>query len=299
MSSCLKEKTRTDCVEDGDNGNGALNLETFSFSKDRYGGVIAKANSEPATLSPSRFDAELKKKIEEWSNQAVRGVWLTIPIESAVYVGVACKQGFEFHHAKPNYVLLTLWLLKNEPSTLPKYGFTQIGVGAVVVNNKNQVLMVQERVSPSPLYQGSWKFPGGLADPGESFHETAKREVMEETKIEATCVGVVSLRHSHNYRFGQGDIYVVVKMTYEGTTTCDGGISFCKTELQSAKWMDWEEVEQLKVTTQDMKDLKSMDNRISATNYNVLKQAMGCNIIQGIEIQSLRKDTKSSVLYSS
>ena len=35
-----------------------------------------------------------------------------------------------------------------------RYGFTQIGVGGVVVNTKGEVLMVQERVSPLAQYQG-------------------------------------------------------------------------------------------------------------------------------------------------
>ena len=41
--------------------------------------------------------------------------------------------------------------------------------------------MVQERVSPNPRMQGSWKLPGGLAEPGEEFAQTVAREVREET----------------------------------------------------------------------------------------------------------------------
>ena len=32
--------------------------------------------------------------------------------------------------------------------------------------------MVQERVSPSPRMQCSWKLPGGLAEPGEDYAQT-------------------------------------------------------------------------------------------------------------------------------
>ena len=37
-------------------------------------------------------------------------------------------------------------------------------------------------------------------------------QVREETGVLATLEGVVSLRHSHGFRFGQGDLYVVVKL---------------------------------------------------------------------------------------
>ena len=32
-------------------------------------------------------------------------------------------------------------------------------------------------------YQGTWKLSGGLSDPGETFVETARREVLEETGV--------------------------------------------------------------------------------------------------------------------
>ena len=101
---------------------------------------------------------------------------------------------------------MTRWL-PDTPSPLPKYGFTQIGVGGVVLNSKNEVLMVVERTSPLAMFQGSWKLPGGLADPGEDFAKTVLREVCEETGVTGSLEGVVSLRHTHGLRFGQGDMY--------------------------------------------------------------------------------------------
>ena len=68
-------------------------------------------------------------------------VWLTVPSKCADFVGQAVKVGFEFHHAKPGYVQLTMWL-PSTPSPLPRYGFTQIGVGGVVVNSKGEVRLL-------------------------------------------------------------------------------------------------------------------------------------------------------------
>ena len=59
---------------------------------------------------------------------------------------------------------------------------------------------VVERVSPIAQLQGSWKLPGGLADPGEDFADTVAREVREETGVQGKLEGIVSLRHSHGFR---------------------------------------------------------------------------------------------------
>jgi hypothetical protein len=42
-------------------------------------------------------------------------------------VGTA-QLGFVFHHADPAYVMLTLWLPKKTPSTLPGFASHYIGV---------------------------------------------------------------------------------------------------------------------------------------------------------------------------
>jgi 8-oxo-dGTP pyrophosphatase MutT (NUDIX family) len=189
----------------------------------------------------------------------------------------AVEQGFKFHHAKPDYVLLTQWLPES-PSSLPLYGFTQIGVGGVVVNAAGAVLMVVERVSPLPMFQGCWKLPGGLADPGEDFAETVLREVREETGVTGSLDGVVSLRHSHGFRFGQGDIYVVVKMKADNET-----ITVDTKELQDARWMTYEEME-----SRVAESGQPLDEKISMNNWKVIKAALAGPLIQGSELPNSR-----------
>ena len=133
----------------------------LSFSEDRYNGVEAKVSEAAAGASPEQvaaFARELQARVAGWEAAGKGGVWLKIPLACAALAGVGASQGFSFHHAKPDYVLMTRWLLAS-PSPLPAYAFTQVGVGGVVINTKRQVLMVQERVSPLPIYQGSWKVP--------------------------------------------------------------------------------------------------------------------------------------------
>eukprot|EP00434_Breviolum_minutum_P042529 symbB.v1.2.037858.t1/scaffold5712.1/size24325/1 len=200
----------------------------LSAKEDRYGGVEAEATVGSLGAEVGRFDAELRRGLEGWKAAGKKGIWLKIPTPAAACVGSAVAQGFHFHHAQEDYVMLT------------QYAFTQVGVGGIVLNSKAEVLMVQERVSPLPQFQGSWKLPGGLADPGEDFAETVLREVQEETGITGELDGLVSLRHSHGYRFGQDDLYVLVKLKAKNET-----INIDPAELSDARWMSEDEIKLL------------------------------------------------------
>ena len=38
--------------------------------------------------------------------------------------------------------MLSLWLLEDRPSKLPNYATHYVGVGGIVINNKNEILLV-------------------------------------------------------------------------------------------------------------------------------------------------------------
>jgi len=242
--------------------------------EDRYGGVEVEVPEEG--LSAPECGRELGQRLEEWKAAGKQGIWLKVPLQSAGCVAPAVAHGFAYHHAKPDYALLTRWLPETH-SPLPKYGFHQIGVGGVVVNSKNEVLMVQERISPIPRYQGCWKLPGGLADPAEHFAETVMREVREETGVTGSLIGIVSLRHSHGYRFGQGDIYVVAKLQADNED-----IKIDPHELQDAQWMSKDKIESLVATA----STESLDGLVSQNNWKMIENAFNGTLIAGSELPS-------------
>ncbi|EKD44034.1 MAG: hypothetical protein ACD_72C00021G0002 [uncultured bacterium] len=55
------------------------------------------------------------------------------------------------------------------------------GTGAIIINNKNQILMTKRSYNPG---KDKWGIPGGFINPGESAPEALTREIREETGLE-------------------------------------------------------------------------------------------------------------------
>ncbi|MEM0066494.1 MAG: NUDIX hydrolase [Sulfolobales archaeon] len=60
-------------------------------------------------------------------------------------------------------------------------------VAAVLVQN-DKVLLIRRKYPPAV---GKWSLPGGVIEPGEGLAEAAKRELKEETGLEAEPLGVL------------------------------------------------------------------------------------------------------------
>lgn len=256
--------------------------------EDRYGGVevtLRKGTGGEVT----NFVNELRAALESWVAAGKRGVWLKLPLEAHGLVSSAVSFGFGFHHATSDYLQLTRWLPTDVPSPLPRYAFTLIGVGGVVLNGEDKVLMVQERVSPSPRMQGSWKLPGGLADPGEDFAQTVAREVREEVGVDAELEGVVSMRHSHGRRFGQGDLYVLVRLR----TVTDDTIVLDREELADARWMSLSEIQAIIEQPEDKG--KNLKGKVSLGNFEMIENAMNGQLIEAVSIPNSKG--QSTMIY--
>lgn len=64
-----------------------------------------------------------------------------------------------------------------------------VGVGAIVFRD-DHVLLIRRSKAPR---SGEWSLPGGLQHVGETVFSAAAREVMEETGVAITVLGVVAV----------------------------------------------------------------------------------------------------------
>ena len=60
-----------------------------------------------------------------------------------------------------------------------------IGVGAVVFNKSNEILLVKRGNPPG---EDMWSIPGGLVEVGETLEHATLRELAEETGIKGKIV---------------------------------------------------------------------------------------------------------------
>ena len=126
-----------------------------------YGGVIIDAASIGGT-STHLFETRLRTSLTAWRAEGKKGIWLKVPAIRTELLTTAIQLGFELHHCEKEYVMCTYWIPGEEgvPSTLPGYTSHSVGVGAVVINDQNQILVVQEKSGPASGI-GFWKYPTG------------------------------------------------------------------------------------------------------------------------------------------
>lgn len=51
------------------------------------------------------------------------------------------QEGFRYHHAESDYLMLVHWI-PNTPDTLPENASHRVGIGAFVINNNREVLIL-------------------------------------------------------------------------------------------------------------------------------------------------------------
>ncbi|KAM9378295.1 nucleoside diphosphate-linked moiety X motif 6 [Phaethornis superciliosus] len=211
---------------------------------DKFGGVSVDLGelSHPLRLETTVFGRWLRGAVRRWRREGRTAAWIHLPILRSSLAAAAASQGFAFHHAEQGSSTLTLWLGEG-PSKLPGYATHQLGVaGAVLDESTGKVLVIQDKNRTL----NAWKFPGGLANPGEDIGDTAVREVFEETGIMSEFKSILSIRqqHQHPGAFGKSDMYIICRLEPSSFN-----INFCQQECLRCEWMDLNELARAKDTT--------------------------------------------------
>ncbi|KAF8108402.1 hypothetical protein N665_0109s0027 [Sinapis alba] len=199
--------------------------------EDKYGGVVTEI-SHP--MDPSAFSALLRTSIANWTLQGKKGVWIKLPRHLIGLAETAVKEGFWFHHAEKDYLMLVYWIPK-EDNTLPFNASHRVSIAAFVINHKKEVLVVQEKTGRTKG-KGIWKFPTGVVNEGEYIHDGSVREVKEETGVDTEFVQVLAFRQTHKTFFEKSNLFFVCMLkplSFE--------INAQESEIEAAQWMPWEE----------------------------------------------------------
>ena len=94
--------------------------------------------------------------------------------------------------------------MKSVGQGVPGYQTPKVAVGAVVGNDKGEILLVQRSDS------GVWLYPTGWADIGYSASEVAVKEVGEETGIECEVVQLIGVFDGMRRGFTNIPLYSLV-----------------------------------------------------------------------------------------
>jgi len=104
----------------------------------------------------TNFRDRLEATVLACRNLKKSALWLQVPMNRSRLIEYMSDSGFQYHHAEGQVANLYLWLNDEIECKIPSYGTHQVGVGALVVNSKDEILCVRElRKNYLP-----WKMPG-------------------------------------------------------------------------------------------------------------------------------------------
>lgn len=161
---------------------------------DRYNGILI--DTELSNISNEQFREQLNRKsphnnlylcfravilsdaniniaesLAHWTSNSFKTIWFKVNVKHSGIVPILAENGFDFHHAKAGFVMMARWLPTDLPANFPVFAHTMIGVGGLVVNDKDQILTITEKQAIIP---GAWKLPGGYVEPSNIYIPMAR-----------------------------------------------------------------------------------------------------------------------------
>lgn len=106
-------------------------------------------------------------------------------------------------------------------------------VDAVIADREGRVLVMERGTDP---FRGTWVFPGGLVDPGETVEEACIREVREELGLDVKLIGLIGI-YSEPGRDPRGSF---VSIAYRAEIV--GGTPIITPEARAYRWLEPDEV---------------------------------------------------------
>jgi len=199
-------------------------MKLLASTTDRFGGIIVDSSTLPE--NPDGFAEQLQHSFDIWREQGSKLVWIEVPLAKSNLIPIAVEAGSIFHHSTHDHLMLAHRLVSD--AYVPSYATHYIGAGGVVINERQELLVVSElhrRDKSRPYY----KLPGGALNQKEHLADAVMREVYEETGVETKFEAVVCFRHWHNYRFGKSDIYFICRLSplSDAITRQDNEIDEC------------------------------------------------------------------------
>ncbi|MGM0520042.1 MAG: NUDIX domain-containing protein [Campylobacterota bacterium] len=205
------------------NNTSVEKIGCFTTILDPYNGITIDKQNLPT--KSSEFESNLDILIDDVKNRR-NLIWIYIGIENSHFVPIATKRGFFFHSCDEDYILVVKRLFSS--AIVPTAANHTLGVGAVVINENSELLVIKEKISNL-----GFKLPGGHIDNGEMISTAVQREVLEETGVEVAFDSIISLGHFYPHQFHKSNLYILCIATPKSFE-----IDIQDTdEILEAKWM--------------------------------------------------------------
>ncbi|MEM2007214.1 MAG: NUDIX hydrolase [Sulfolobales archaeon] len=131
----------------------------------------------------------------------------------------------------------------------PKYAIAAV---AAVLMLDDRILLIKRKYPPAV---GKWSLPGGVIEPGEGLVDAARRELKEETGLEAEPLGVlwvlnnIVLDASGKVKYH----YLIIDILFDGRTI--HGVPRASGDASDVDWFSLSEVKQRNDVSRTVKKL--------------------------------------------